>query len=209
MDDPKDTSADLERPTPSRGRKVFATALIAAAAAYILLTTTGTIKPSNRLTGAEFGAIAIAALAACLALRPEFLDRLQKFDFAGIKLELGEMRRGQLEVQKQQQVQAAILEDVRMALRISIGRNEQQHLLKLLARETADYRVKGALREEIRRLRAMQLIRMRGSRTVGSMPDNAAFNLADYVELTEEGNSFASRLKERPELQARDAGAGP
>jgi hypothetical protein len=122
------------------------------------------------LTAGEFGIIAIVAIAAAIALRPEFLDRLQKFDFAGVKLELGEVRRGQLEVQKQQQEQAAMLEDIRLALRVSIGHNEQQHLLKIYERQTADYRVRGALRDELRRLRAMQLIRMRGSRTVGSMP---------------------------------------
>ena len=133
-------------------------------APYILLAITE--PKTSCLTAGEFGIIAIVAI----ALRPEFLDRLQKFDFAGVKLELGEVRRGQLEVQKQQQEQAAMLEDIRLALRVSIGHNEQQHLLKIYERQTADYRVQGALRDELRRLRAMQLIRMRGSRTVGSMP---------------------------------------
>jgi hypothetical protein len=35
---------------------------------------------------------------------------------------------------------------------------------------------------------------MRGDKTVGGMPDNMKFNLADYVELTEDGRTLASRL---------------
>jgi len=192
---------------PSRRQKAFAAAVAVGTLSYLLLAISGTIKHDNRLTAAEFGVVVVAALAIGAALRPALLDRLQKFDFAGIKVELREVKQGQIEVQKQQQEQQAVLEDVRLALRLLIGKNEQDHLMNLFKRQTNNYRVKGALRDEIRRLRAMRLVKMCEGKAVGGMPGNAIFDLADYVELTEDGLKFVSRLANQPDIQAKDASA--
>jgi hypothetical protein len=177
---------------PSLGRKALAAAVAVGAISYLALVVSGTIQHENRLTAAEFGVVAVAAVAIAAALKPGLFDRLQKFDFAGIKFELGE-------VQKNQQEQQAVLEELRLALRLMIGKNEQAHLKNLLNNETDDYRVKGALRDEIRGLRTLRLLKMRGDKTVGGMPDNVKFNLADYVELTEDGRALASRLTNQPD----------
>jgi hypothetical protein len=198
---------DVPVTRPSRRQKAFAAAVAVGTLAYILLAISGTIKPDNRLTAAEVGVVVVAVLAIGVALRPAFLDRLQKFDFAGIKVELGEVKRSQIEVQKQQQEQQAVLEDVRLALRLLIGRNEQDHMFNLFKRETNRYRVSGTLRDEIRRLRAMRLVKMCEGKTVGGMPGNAIFDLADYVELTEDGFKFISHLANRPDIQVKDASA--
>src|SRR5205807_5295793 len=134
--------------------------------------------------------------------------RLQKFDFAGVKVELGEVKQGQIEVQKRQQEQQMILEDIRLALRLLIKDSDQVHLVNLVKQETHNYRANGALREEIRRLRAMRLIKMREGKTVGGMPDKTTFDLADYVELTEDGRRFVSRLTNQPDVQAKASAPG-
>ena len=184
---------------PSLARKAVAAAVAVVAVSYLVLVISGAIKHENRLTAAEFGVVAVAAVASAAALRPGLFDRLQKFDFAGIKFELGEVKKGQIEVQKNQEEQQAVLEDVRLALRLLIGKNEREHLVNLFKLTTANYRVKGSLRDELRRLRAMRLLKMREGKTVGGMPDSAGFDLADYVELTEDGRKFVSHLTDQPD----------
>src|SRR5260370_21905048 len=92
-------------PPPSRRQKAFAAAVAVATLSYLLLAIGGVIKHDNRLTAAEFGVVVVAALAIGAALRPAFFDRLQKFDFGGIKFELREVKKSQIEVQKHQQEQ--------------------------------------------------------------------------------------------------------
>jgi hypothetical protein len=188
--------------TPSRRQKAFAAAVAAVTVAYLLLAISGTIHPVNRLTAADFGAVLVAALVIGAILRPDFFERVQKFDFAGLKFELGEMKKDQIEVQKRQQEQLAILDDVRLALRLLIGKNEQDHLLNLFKHSTDHYRVEGSLRDEIRRLRAMRLVKMREARSIAGMPENATFDLADYVELTDDGLKFAARVTNQPGVEA-------
>jgi len=190
---------------PRRGQKALAVAIALATLAYLVLAVNGIIKPVNRLTGAEFGIVVVAAAAIGAALKPEFFERLQKFDFAGIKFELTEVKKGQEEVQKNQQAQQEVLEDIRLALRLLIGPNERSHLLSMLHQNTSNYRVRGGLRDEIRRLRAMRLIKMREGKSVGGMPDKDTFDLAAYVELTEDGVRFTTRLANQPD-QTKEAG---
>lgn len=199
-------NAERSRKQASRLQKTFAATVALAAVSYLFLVTTGEIKPTNRLSAAEVGLLVVAALSIGVALRPDLVDRVQKLDFAGLKFELGEVKREQVEVQRQQQQQAAILEDVRLALRLLIGNNEQAHLINLHRHTTSEYRVKGGLRDEIRRLRAMKLIRMCNDKHVGGMPEKTTFDLADYVQLTEDGAKFAARLAEQPGVQ-EDGGA--
>jgi hypothetical protein len=136
--------------SPSRRRKASAVVVAVGTVAYLLLAISGTIKPANRLTATDFGVVVVAALVIGAVLRPDFFNRLQKFDFAGIKLELSEVKRGQIEMQKQQQEQQAVLEDIRLALRLTIGEKEKDHLMNLFKEETKTYRVAGELREENR-----------------------------------------------------------
>jgi len=195
------------RVPPGGRQKAFAVLVGAGAISYFALVTSGIIKPANRLSASEVGILLIAALSIALALRPEFLDRLQKFDFGGLKLELRDIKRDQAEVKQQQEQQAAILEDVRLALRLLIGDKERRHLMNLFRRDTSGYHIKGALRDEIRNLRTMKLVRMRPAKTVGGMPDKTTFDLADFVELTDDGRKFATRLEEQSETRASDTSA--
>lgn len=178
----------------SRGRKAFAIAVAVATVSYVALAISGAIKPANRLTTSEFAVVLVAALVIGAAWKPDLFDRLQKFDFAGIKVELSEVKKGQIAVQKNQQQQLAVLEDVRLALRLLIAKNEQDHLINLFKHATNRYQVKGALRDEIRRLRAMRLVEMRGDKTVGGMPEKTMFDLAEYIQLTPDGLQYVSRL---------------
>lgn len=185
--------------------KVLAIAVVLATAAYLLLVVSGKIPAANRLGAADCGLVIVAALVIAAAWKPDFFERLQKFDFAGVKFELGEVKKGQIEVQKQQQEQQAVLDDVRLALRLLITEKERDHLRNLFTHATDTYRLKGALRDEIRHLRAMKLVKMHEGKTVGGMPEKGIFDLADYVELTDDGLRFISRFTNQLDVQGNEA----
>jgi hypothetical protein len=77
-----------------------------------------------------------------------------------------------------------------------LPKNEQAHLVNLAKKRTAGYRGNHALRSEIRRLRSLGLISMRGDQQVRYMKDGTAFDLAGYVKLTEPGEGWARTIQE-------------
>jgi hypothetical protein len=208
MDTRNPQDSQRSRNRASGVQRVFLIAFAATAIEYVRRVMTGGIGPANRLNAAEVGILVVAGLCIIVALRPDLLSRVERFDFAGLKFDLREVKQEQIEFQRQQQQQDAVLEDVRLALRLLIGNKEQAHLINLHKGRTKEYRVEGALRDEIRRLRAMKLIRMLGDKHVSSMPEKTVFDLAKYVELTEDGSSLAARLSEQPDGKAKDASTG-
>ena len=204
--EPITSSEDGNKATrPTAAQKGIALLVAAATLSYLILITTGTIRPADRLSVPEVGLLFLALAAIALALKPGLIERLEKFELAGIKFDLTKVREEQAEVRKQQQVQADILEDVRLALRLLVGDKEREHLMNLYRNKTHGYSVTGAFREEVRRLRAVKLIQMRDGATVHGIPDKTTFDLARFVELTEEGRNFASRLAEQ--MEPKDATA--
>jgi TIR domain len=71
---------------------------------------------------------------------------------------------------------------------------ERRHLINLRRGRTAKYEGQGALRDELRRLREIDLIRMQPGKTVAEISDGRKIDLAHYVELTEMGNRWADWL---------------
>lgn len=186
------------------GQKVIAAAIMVGVVAYLSLVVSGTIQRDNRLGAAEFGAIVVAAVVVGMLLRPDIVDRLQKIDIAGIKLDLGEVKERQIEVQKSQQEQRRVLEDLRFAMRMLITEPERNHLLNLHNR-TSNYTLTGNLREELRRLRAMGLIKMRDGKTIGGLPEKTSFDLSDYLRLTPDGEGYLVRFSDQVAEQAKEA----
>jgi len=186
------------------GQKVIAAAIMIGIVAYLSLVVSGTIKRDNRLTGAEFAAIIVAVAVVGMLLRPDIVDRLQKIDIAGIKLDLGEVKERQIEVQKSQQEQRRALEDLRFAMRILIRQTERDHLLNLHNR-TTNYTLKGNLREELRRLRGMGLIKMRDGKTIGGIPEKTPFDLSDFLRLTPDGEEYVTRFSDQVGEQTKEA----
>ena len=188
----------------SLGQKITAAGITIGIVVYLSLVVSGTIQSANRLSAAEFAAIVVAAAVVGMLLRPDIVDRLQRIDIAGIKLDLGEVKERQIEVQKSQQEQRRALEDLRFAMRILIKQPERDHLLNLHNR-TTKYTLKGNLREELRRLRAMGLIKMRDGKTVGGLPEKEPFDLSEYLRLTPDGEEYVARFSDQVGEQAKEA----
>jgi hypothetical protein len=72
---------------------------------------------------------------------------------------------------------------------------ERNHLIRLDKGDTNNYVGRHSLREELRRLRALGLIRSVPGRNVGEMADNRRFDLKDFVALTDVGRAYLARLE--------------
>jgi hypothetical protein len=179
---------------PSAGQKAFALLVSVGTISYLVLITAGVIKPADRLSVPEVALLFLAVGCVGVTLKPGIIERLEKFELAGIKIDLTRVREEQVEVRKRQELQAELLNGVQLALKLLVGNKEREHLMNLYRNKTNDYSVTGNSREEIRRLRAVKLIQMRGKETVAGIPDKVPFDLAKYIELTEDGREFAARL---------------
>lgn len=77
-----------------------------------------------------------------------------------------------------------------------LTREEQKHLINLLNDKASKYNGGYYMRKELRHLRALGMIEMRGDHTVEEMRSNMVFDLSDYVKLTDRGEEFLRRSHE-------------
>ncbi|HEX3537894.1 MAG TPA: toll/interleukin-1 receptor domain-containing protein [Stellaceae bacterium] len=87
--------------------------------------------------------------------------------------------------------------DAHLLLQLS----ERRHLINLHRGRTAKYEGQGALREELRRLRGLNLVQMKPGKTVAEIVDGRKVDLAQWLELTELGRSWAEWLSASSETQ--------
>ena len=132
----------------------------------------------------------------CVAGVLLLLRRIKTFAFGQLKFELIE------KLVERQAKQEQTLEDLRLILPLLLPGNEVQHIRNLSASQTESYSGNEALRAELRRLRSMGLLSKRPDRNIADMKDGLKFDLADYVELTELGRNWATRI---PEIEADPA----
>jgi hypothetical protein len=165
-----------------------------AAAAVISTYTLGIVfgyVPKNRqLDGSALTLIVVALLAILILLHPDVLSRLKVLEALNFRVELSE-------VKEKLARQGDDLTVIRMMLPFFLPNNERRHLTNLARHQTASYQGGNPLRDELRRLRSIGLIRMRGpDRHIGQMTSGTTFDLADFVELTSIGEYWARRIDE-------------
>jgi len=118
------------------------------------------------------------------------LRQVKTFSFGQLKLEMIEKLR------EQQQKTQERLDDIALILPLLLPDREVRHIHNLFQRRTDRYHGGGPLRDEIRRLRSMGLVAKKSNRNVAEMRDGLALDLADYVELTDLGRRWATRIQE-------------
>jgi hypothetical protein len=170
-------------------RTIAAVVVVLSVLAYTAAVVSGFIGEKNKIDTVNLAIIALGILGTIVLLQPEVLTRLKLFELAGFKLEM-------LEVKEQQAKQGSHLQDIALVLPLLLPETERAHLLNLANATTASYRGCHPLRAELRRLRSIKLIRMRGDHHVGEIQNNLIFDLARYVELTELGERWAKRIRE-------------
>jgi hypothetical protein len=88
----------------------------------------------------------------------------------------------------------AQMEDVKALLPLLIPEAERGHLLNIARGHTKGYEGRGTLRAELRHLRSIGLLRKHTDRHIGDLKSGESHDLAEFVELTDLGRMWASRL---------------
>ena len=188
-------------------RLALAIGLALLVAVYTVAVVLGVIPETQRIDAVHFGIILAASIAALMLLRPDLADRLKRLEGAGFKLEmLARVREKQQEQDQTLRRQADTIDDISLVLPLLLPKSERKHLMNLQQGRTDGYKGRGSLRSEIRRLRSIGLLEMLPERTVGQMETGKAFDLADYVRLTELGHRWVRRIEQ---IEAKEADDEP
>jgi hypothetical protein len=157
---------------------------------YTLGIVSGYVPKERRLDGSALTLIVVGLLGIAVLLRPDFLNRLKALEAFNFRVELSEVK-GKLARQSDE------VAGIRMMLPFLLPGNSRIHLTRLARHLTANYNGRRLLQTELRRLRSIGLIRMRGQdRHIGQMTSGTTFDLADFVELTPLGEYWARRIDE-------------
>jgi len=187
--------------TASTRRIVVVVLLLAGVLAYSVAVVLGAIPKDRQIDSAHLTLIALTVLVSALILRPRILGRIERFEGLGFKFEL--LQR----LQDQQVEQAGRLYDVDMLVPLLFRDPDRKHLINLVQGTTKGYKGGGALRDELRRLRSIGLIRSVHDKHVSDLHSTVTFDLADWVTLTDVGQRWAGRLKRLEEAAAETPGA--
>lgn len=207
--EPKATVKDEQPPGTSeqtgggvnpKVRVALSLGIVALVLAYSVGVISGLIIDARKIDATHFTLIVVAAVVATIILRPDLIERLKKFKFMALELELEQ-------VKQKQTVQQELIQDIRTLLPLLITDPEKKHLYNLDTRKTQNYRGSHTMRTELRRLRAIGLIRMVDGRHVGDIKTDLVVDLADYVELTPAGQTWVERLRKNEDLGAPPGGA--
>lgn len=171
-------------------RMLLAAAAVAAVLAYTFGVISGHIAEEEKVDAVHFALLGATLLFAIVLVRPQMLDRLRLFEIGGVRLEMLER------VRETQQKQESELEDIKLILPLLLPETERKHLLNLANGTTSGYKASSAMRNELRRLRSVGLVRMQPERFVSSMKEGLVLDLAEYVSLTDLGDRWVRRIKQ-------------
>jgi hypothetical protein len=181
-------ASDLEI-RPSASRIGLATLIILLGVAYTGSIVLGLLPESRKIGSVDLATLVLAAVAVVLLFRPQVFTRLKSFETPGFRLELSEVKRRQADQERQ-------LRDIDLLLPILLPGIEQEYLRTLSGDTARAYRGSHELRTSLRRLRSINLIRMRPGKAVCQIKDDSSHNLNEYVELTRLGEDWVARITE-------------
>jgi hypothetical protein len=167
------------------GLRLVAVIVLVLVTAYIIAVVRGLPK-DNRIDAATLGIIGIGILAAIVILRPDIFEHVTRLEVAGWKVE----------IEKRQEKQDKQLNDIQLILPILLPEAEQKHLLGLASGGPVNEKGDHDLRTQLRRLRSLKLIRMLPGKEVNQIANDLTVNIGQFVELTELGKRWVSRIQE-------------
>jgi hypothetical protein len=195
MNDPASAKSDGSGWRIARiGASIVVLTLIAGYAGSIV---SGRLEKGRQIDGTGLAVIVLGAALVAMLLDPGFLGRLSRVEWAGFKVEL--LKR----VQEKQSQQESQLNDMQLLLPLLLPATERRHLRNLLEKNTQRYKGNRVLQGELRHLRSLALIEMRGDKHVGQITDDMKFDLGDFVQLTGFGRMWAERIQK---IEKREVG---
>lgn len=179
----------------------LAVSILLLTVAYSIAVVTRGIPNDQRIDSVQFGMLIFMTVIVILLLKPNVLDRLGRLEVSGFKLEM-------LERVKEKQVeQQEVLESINLMLPLLLPETERKHLFNLSRGKTKGYDGRSSMRAELRRLRSIGLVRCREGKHIGDMKSGNRWDLADFVELTPQGEKWL-HLIERIEKSDSEADEG-
>lgn len=156
------------------------------------------LDKAHPLDAVNLGLILIAVVCVLLLAYPEIFSRVHSIEAAGVKIELLENK------QNQQQRQ---LDEFGLILPVLLPPPERMHLLNLALGNTKEYTGNDSVRTELRRLRSIGLVS--NSQPIANIRDGAAFDLSNFVHLTDLGRKWVPRLLQyERDVEAQSNSAG-
>jgi len=134
--------------------------ILALAIAYTVAVVAGAIPKARQLDGTHLTLLFFALLISGVILRPQILNRLARLEGLGFKVELLER------LQERQVAQAEELYRLDLIVPLLFRDSERKHLASLFRGSTDGYRGGGIVRDELRRLRAIGLLRSLPQRAI-------------------------------------------
>jgi hypothetical protein len=195
--------ADTSKGASSRLRIAIAALLMLLSAAYIMAIVAGNIPEARRVDGASLALAAVLVIAITIVLQPDLLDPLKGLEMSGFKIEMLER------VREWEAEQAIELQDMPLMLPLLLPAAERKHLLNLACGATANYKGTHSLGAELRRLRSLELIRMRGDKRVAIMKDGLLFDPQNFIKLTDLGKGWSKRITETESRDSEAVAPGP
>lgn len=171
-------------------RILFSILLLAGTVVYISFVLNGSIPSENRIDGTILLLIVSVIIVSILIIFPDSFRRLRLLEIGGVKLEMIE------EIKNNQAQQAAQLQDIILAISLSLPKTERKHLENLLNGKTANYIGNHNVRTELRHLRGLGLIEMvdADNNPVAKIENKSKFDLKEFVQLTKLGKKSIERI---------------
>ena len=116
-------------------RVALSLGIVALVLAYSVGVISGLIIDARKIDATHFTLIVVAAVIATLILRPDLVERLRKFKFMALELELEQ-------VKQKQTAQQELIQDIRMVLPLLIPEAEKLHLYNLAEKKTVTTHVR-------------------------------------------------------------------
>jgi hypothetical protein len=182
---------DTNKPEPKSTEAATRWGLILLAALAVLGALLRMFGTPNLATHLDQTTLLYLGVAGALLL----FRHIKTFSMGQLKFELIEKLRERQDKQEER------LADIALVLPLLLPNREVKHIRNLWAHKTAGYTGNHDLRTELRRLRSIGLLTMKENRKVAEMKDNAEFDLANYVGLTELGRRWAVRIQEIAEAE--------
>jgi hypothetical protein len=166
---------------------------------YTAAVVAGGIPKARHIDSVHLTMILAALLACVVILRPQAVDRVGRLEAFGFRIEL--LQR----LQERQVQQGEQLSDVDLLIPLLFRDTERKHVSNLVRGTTKGYRGGAAVRDELRRLRSIGLLRTLPDRHVSNLHSDTVFDLADWVALTDFGRRWAERLRRVDEVATETA----
>lgn len=197
-----DAQRDTDRNEPPAIRNRALRALIAVligilAVGYTVAVLAGDIASNRQLSATHLILLVVAGIAVVLIVWPQDLGKISSLSAGGVRVDLRAVQDSQKELAEKQEDQREIL---RLIFPLLLPSNVLNHLRTLEAAQrgvsVADYNGSDPLREELRRLRYMQLIEViPPHRGIADIP-NGRIKLPEFVRLTRQGTDWIARAQE-------------